>query len=172
MNAQPLTPEGERIAGDLAGRHGFSVDAVTHMPDKAREIYQILAPTQYAFFTKCATAQSLLETGFPHRWQEWLITDKQVKAVGLLGSWYSYGDGTGRGRRRLRFSPFVWIGCLKKAKEFVREQATENVARQPQPYRMEDKAGKPRDLSAQALKKRPARLCRQTKEMEPRMARI
>jgi len=31
MNAQPLTPEGERIAGDLARRHGFSVDAVTHM---------------------------------------------------------------------------------------------------------------------------------------------
>jgi hypothetical protein len=31
MNAQPLTPEGERIAGDLAWRHGFSVDAVTHM---------------------------------------------------------------------------------------------------------------------------------------------
>jgi hypothetical protein len=31
MNAQPLTPEGETIAGDLAGRHGFSVAAVTHM---------------------------------------------------------------------------------------------------------------------------------------------
>ena len=31
MNAQPLTPEGERIAGDLARRHGFSVDAVTQM---------------------------------------------------------------------------------------------------------------------------------------------
>ena len=31
MNAQPLTPEGERIAGDLARRHGFSIDAVTHM---------------------------------------------------------------------------------------------------------------------------------------------
>ena len=31
MNAQPLTPEGETIAGDLAGRHGFSVDAVTQM---------------------------------------------------------------------------------------------------------------------------------------------
>jgi hypothetical protein len=31
MNAQPLTSEGEKIAGDLAGRHGFSVDAVTHM---------------------------------------------------------------------------------------------------------------------------------------------
>ena len=31
MNAQPLTPEGEKIAGDLARRHGFSVDAVTHM---------------------------------------------------------------------------------------------------------------------------------------------
>ena len=31
MNAQPLTPEGEKIAGDLAGRHGFSVNAVTHM---------------------------------------------------------------------------------------------------------------------------------------------
>ena len=31
MNAQPLTPEGERIAGDLARRHGFSVEAVTHM---------------------------------------------------------------------------------------------------------------------------------------------
>ena len=31
MNAQPLTPEGERIAGDLARRYGFTVDAVTHM---------------------------------------------------------------------------------------------------------------------------------------------
>src|SRR5450756_2157738 len=31
MNAQPLTPEGERIAGDLARRHGFSIDAVAHM---------------------------------------------------------------------------------------------------------------------------------------------
>jgi len=31
MNAQPLTPEGEKIAGDLARRHGFSVDAMTHM---------------------------------------------------------------------------------------------------------------------------------------------
>jgi hypothetical protein len=31
MNAQPLTPEGERIAGDLARRHGFSVEAVTQM---------------------------------------------------------------------------------------------------------------------------------------------
>jgi hypothetical protein len=31
MNAQPLTPAGEKIAGDLARRHGFSVDAVTHM---------------------------------------------------------------------------------------------------------------------------------------------
>ena len=31
MNAQPLTPEGERIAGDLARRHGFSTDAVTQM---------------------------------------------------------------------------------------------------------------------------------------------
>ena len=31
MNAQPLTPEGEKIADDLARRHGFSVGAVTHM---------------------------------------------------------------------------------------------------------------------------------------------
>jgi hypothetical protein len=31
MNSQLLTPEGEKIAGDLAGRHGFSVDAVTYM---------------------------------------------------------------------------------------------------------------------------------------------
>jgi hypothetical protein len=31
MSAQPLTPEGEKIAGDLARRHGFSVDAATHM---------------------------------------------------------------------------------------------------------------------------------------------
>jgi len=31
MNAHPLTPEGEIIAVDLAGRHGFSVDAVTQM---------------------------------------------------------------------------------------------------------------------------------------------
>jgi len=31
MNAQLLTPEGEKIVGDLARRHGFSVDAVTHM---------------------------------------------------------------------------------------------------------------------------------------------
>ena len=31
MNQQPLTPEGARIAGDLAQRHGFSIDAVTHM---------------------------------------------------------------------------------------------------------------------------------------------
>jgi hypothetical protein len=31
MNSRPLTPEGEKIADDLARRHGFSVDAVTHM---------------------------------------------------------------------------------------------------------------------------------------------
>ena len=31
MNAQPLTSEGEKIAGDLARRHGFSGDAVTQM---------------------------------------------------------------------------------------------------------------------------------------------
>ncbi len=31
MTAQTLTPEGERIADDLSRRHGFSVDAVTHM---------------------------------------------------------------------------------------------------------------------------------------------
>lgn len=31
MNAQPLTQAGQSIAGDLAWRHGFSVDAVTHM---------------------------------------------------------------------------------------------------------------------------------------------
>jgi hypothetical protein len=31
MNAQPLTPEGAKIASDLAWRHGFSVDAVTQM---------------------------------------------------------------------------------------------------------------------------------------------
>ena len=31
MNAQPLTPEGERIAGDLARRYGFTIDAVTQM---------------------------------------------------------------------------------------------------------------------------------------------
>ena len=31
MNAQPLTPEGERIAGDLAQRYGFTIDAVTQM---------------------------------------------------------------------------------------------------------------------------------------------
>jgi len=31
MNAPPLIPEGGRIAGDLARRHGFSVDAVTHI---------------------------------------------------------------------------------------------------------------------------------------------
>jgi hypothetical protein len=31
MNAQPLTPEGEKIAGDLSQRYGFSVDAVAHM---------------------------------------------------------------------------------------------------------------------------------------------
>jgi hypothetical protein len=48
--------------------------------------------------------------------------------------------------RGVRFWPFFWIGCLKEAKEFVQEQATENVARQPQPYRMEDKAGKAAEL--------------------------
>jgi hypothetical protein len=31
MNAQPLTPEGDKIASELARRHGFSIDAVTHM---------------------------------------------------------------------------------------------------------------------------------------------
>ena len=31
MKAQPLTPDGEKIAGDLALRHGFSVAAVTQM---------------------------------------------------------------------------------------------------------------------------------------------
>jgi hypothetical protein len=31
MNAQPLTPDGVRIAGDLAQRYGFSIDAVAHM---------------------------------------------------------------------------------------------------------------------------------------------
>ena len=31
MNAQLLTPGGEKIAGNLAQRHGFSVGAVTHM---------------------------------------------------------------------------------------------------------------------------------------------
>ncbi len=31
MSIQPLTPEGERIAGDLARRYGFSIDAVAHM---------------------------------------------------------------------------------------------------------------------------------------------
>ena len=31
MNAQQLTPDGEKIAGNLALRHGFSVAAVTHM---------------------------------------------------------------------------------------------------------------------------------------------
>lgn len=31
MNVQPLTPEGDRIAGDLARRYGFTLDAVTHI---------------------------------------------------------------------------------------------------------------------------------------------
>lgn len=31
MSAQPLTSEGERIAGELSRRHGFGIDAVTHM---------------------------------------------------------------------------------------------------------------------------------------------
>jgi hypothetical protein len=31
MNAQPLTPEGKKIASDLARHHGFSVEAVTQM---------------------------------------------------------------------------------------------------------------------------------------------
>jgi hypothetical protein len=44
--------------------------------------------------------------------------------------------------RRVRFWAFFRIGCLKKAKKFVQEQATENVAREAQSYRMGEKPGK------------------------------